>query len=103
MTKNNDQKAKATADCAPMTCSASRCEWWTGNKKQGFETCPNQADWQWPTPRGKTWMLCDYHKRLVLESYNAATRKKEGPEWTRIVTPNKIAEPSPASDARKTD
>ena len=92
MTEQPTSPAKRNCDgqpsLAPATCSASRCEWWTGNKKQGFETCPNQADWQWPNPRGKIWKLCDAHKRLVLESYNEATRKKEEPEWTRLVTPN---------------
>ncbi len=71
--------------------SAAKCEWWSGDKKSGFTTCQNAADWQhskWTSKGERVWKLCDHHKQLLLASYNETWRAKEQPEWTPIMPPN---------------
>ena len=88
-----------------ITSPPARCEWWYHAKtRSGIETtCPNAAAWQHVIYRRGNqivWILCDQHKRLVLDSYNPAWRSKEEPEWTPIVPPNsKVSNPVVAVQA----
>ena len=91
--ENAPGKPEGVITSPPATCSAARCEWWYHTKtRSGIETtCPNAAAWQHVTyhrGRQSVWILCDQHKRLVLDSYNPTWRAKEEPEWTPILPPN---------------
>jgi hypothetical protein len=62
------------------------CNWYKTGKGM---RCDSPAIWSAPTQRGQ-WLLCDFHKTMLLSSYNDEYRKKDEPRWKRLpLPPNK--------------
>lgn len=59
------------------------CQWtMNGFRKKEHRQCDLKAVWS--RHGEKPWLLCDAHKRMLLESYNEQFRAKEEPEWKPI-------------------
>ena len=75
----------------PENQAAAKCVWSSGQggKKSPIELCGDPARWEKMVYRkgnafGTKWQLCDYHKNLLLDSFNEKTKAAETLTWTPI-------------------
>ena len=55
-----------------------KCNWTTSFVKP-YQECGKFAIW-----KNENWILCDYHKNLLLNSYNQESKIKDLPNWSII-------------------
>lgn len=82
MSKSGERTSAEKAVEGAAHGSAAICEW---EKSKGV-MCDSHAVWTAPTQRGR-WMLCDFHKTMLLTSYNETYRRVDEPKWRRLPMP----------------